>query len=392
MTGDVNDFREWLLVAGTLGAVVVALGVAFYGRLRAWRERPKLSLSFDPSAGSETLDLVSVGTLVSGNPPISHWARIRIENGRGRRSAQDVEVLVTRFRRCDEAAWVQPPLDTRPLRWSNSTLSESDGGLSRVTIPPGVARHCDLVALAPPLLVHDYEGSGSGDLDRGEFGAIATLQIDPAPTDRRHWIATGAYELELAICARDVNARFYSTTIEFRRQVVRRTWGLGEAPNPPVRGRPRPALGPQVSRSRKATVSGRALPPSTPCETVRAMACEVAFRGQIAAIRMKAVMRERVPAGSAPGTIGPIVQTADEDVLVRALQGESFVSGQQPDAPRQTIAAELEDFRAELSAEVQAVFRTGAGLEQRRHGIAVGHGGGSYGRRGCLGGVVVSVV
>jgi hypothetical protein len=68
---------------------------------------------------------------------------------------------------------------------------------------------------APPLLVHDYEASGSGDRDRREIGAIAALQIDPPPADRRHWIATGAYELELAVCARDVDARFYSTMIEF---------------------------------------------------------------------------------------------------------------------------------------------------------------------------------
>jgi len=79
MAGEVNEFREWLLVGGTVGAVVVALGATFYERLRAWRQKPKLSLLFDPAPDDEALDLVTVR-----GEPISHWLRIRIENGSGR--------------------------------------------------------------------------------------------------------------------------------------------------------------------------------------------------------------------------------------------------------------------------------------------------------------------
>jgi hypothetical protein len=73
-----------------------------------------------------------------------------------------------------------------------------------VTIPPGLARHCDLVALGQPIV---------GDV--AEAGAIAALQIEAAPVDQRHWIAGAIYELELAVCGRDIDARFYATTIEF---------------------------------------------------------------------------------------------------------------------------------------------------------------------------------
>jgi len=76
-------------------------------------------------------------------------------------------------------AWAQPPLDTRALRWSNTGgLGEAGRALTKVNIPPGLAGHCDLVALAPAI-VGDTPG----------VGAIAALQIDTAPVDRRHWIA-----------------------------------------------------------------------------------------------------------------------------------------------------------------------------------------------------------
>jgi hypothetical protein len=214
---DPNELREWLQVCGTLAAVIVALAIAFYGRFREWRLRPRLSLAFDQDPSSMALDAVTVGS-----PAGSHWARVRIENARRRRSAEDVEVLVTRFRLIG-ASWVQPPLDTRPLRWSNSIDPVSGGPMTKVTIPPGVTRHCDLLPLEPPLWVRDRDREGwdplpaetEQQIERGEIGASAALQIEPQPVDRRHWVNGGSYELELAVCARDVDASFYTSTIEF---------------------------------------------------------------------------------------------------------------------------------------------------------------------------------
>jgi hypothetical protein len=115
--------REWIVGVGPVIAAVVAryLGV--------WRERwrrPRLELHLDKSSDQ---DLVTLTT------PRSHWARLRVSNRRRKRSAEGVEVLVTRFRPLDDEP-SPAPIDTLPLRWSS--LPEPT---TSVDLPPGVERH-----------------------------------------------------------------------------------------------------------------------------------------------------------------------------------------------------------------------------------------------------------
>jgi hypothetical protein len=115
--------REWIVGVGPVIAAVVAL------YLGVWRERwrqPRLELHLDKSSDQ---DLVTLTT------PRSHWARLRVSNRRRKRSAEGVEVLVTRFRPLDDEP-SPAPIDTLPLRWSS--LPEPT---TSVDLPPGVERH-----------------------------------------------------------------------------------------------------------------------------------------------------------------------------------------------------------------------------------------------------------
>jgi hypothetical protein len=210
-----DSLREWLQTVGTLAAVIVALGIAVAGWIRQRRRQPKLSLHFSPNPDAPWLDLQALS-----RPP-SAWVRVRISNARGKHSAHDVELLVTQFRRLSKSVEDQQvPLDIRPLRWSNA-LDPQGYPMTRVTIPPGVTRYCDLLAIPQPTAsIHEAAYGQSEeeiprDIDAGEYSTYAPLQVFPEPTDGRHVLREGSYELEVAVCARDVDASFYKTTVSF---------------------------------------------------------------------------------------------------------------------------------------------------------------------------------
>lgn len=208
--------REWLQTIGTLAAVITALGIAIAGWRREQRRQPKLFLRFAARPDDTWLDLQ-----VLSRPP-SAWVRLRISNARGKHSAQDVEVLVTDFRRVSASQDEDPRLglDIRPLRWSNA-LDNQGRQMTRVTIPPGVTRYCDLLAVREPSdLIAQAEFQQSKeeverDIEAGGYTSPAVLQVIPEPTDFRHEITEGTYELEIALCARDVDATFYRTMVRF---------------------------------------------------------------------------------------------------------------------------------------------------------------------------------
>jgi hypothetical protein len=96
-------------VTRDVGGLVAALVALYIGVVRDRWRRPSLSLHLKPG------DLVSLGT---HGTPIAQYARLRVRNKRGRRSAQNVEVLVTAFR-CLGDPVGRPPVDTLPLIWSS---------------------------------------------------------------------------------------------------------------------------------------------------------------------------------------------------------------------------------------------------------------------------------
>lgn len=182
--------------AGTV-ALLIALGAAAGRRYR----RPSLSLVFD--ANNSLNYLPGVGT-VHGTD--SHWIRLRVENGTGKRSADDVEVLVVELKRTGSQG--SAPFGGVPLVWSN--LNIGNDMVTRVTLPPGVPRFVDACALVEPR----PQAPGGPSAVSGQSAAPVELQVWPPPADRRHQLDAGKHEVVLALSARDTKATFYRLKIE----------------------------------------------------------------------------------------------------------------------------------------------------------------------------------
>jgi len=129
----------------------------------------------------------------------SHWLRLRVENAKGKRSADDVEVLVVDVRA--RAQGRGQTFGGAAVVWSNMNV----GGeyVTRLTLPPGVPRYVDLLALVEPR-----------PQTPAETPAKAQLQVWPAPADGRHELGVATYDIVLAVSARDSNAAFYEVQVE----------------------------------------------------------------------------------------------------------------------------------------------------------------------------------
>jgi hypothetical protein len=193
-----TNIVDWLQAGGTVGAVVVALGIAWWAGVRERRQRPALSLEFDPELRPPDF---MAGMRSDEGRIESHWVRLRVENRSGRRSADDVEVLFVRLEGKEQPQGVRT-LDVVPLGWS-STQDEGGRALTRITIPPGLSRHVDLLAI---------EGSELGS----EIATrpVAAIQVSPVPTDDRHLLPGGSYTFHLAVAARDTDAAYFKLDVE----------------------------------------------------------------------------------------------------------------------------------------------------------------------------------
>lgn len=191
---------------GGIAAAVAAVGIALSGNWRNRRARPQLRLVYDQS----TRDFAA--GVVHGR---QHWIRLRVENKRagraGRRSADDVEVLVAGAAHDDGSDLTQ--LEGCRFKWSN-VQDQEGSGLTRLTIPPGVARRFDLLSIYMPRV---SDGAG-GQVDAGEDGtegALAQLQLEPIPADASARLASGKLTLTLALTARDTDATNYQVDIDY---------------------------------------------------------------------------------------------------------------------------------------------------------------------------------
>jgi hypothetical protein len=170
----------WATVAvaiGTIGAVVYAL---FRDVVVTPRRRPKLELLFD-GTGSDQVVVATGGGDVG-------QVRLRVANGAGKDTADDVVVLVTEVRRLDETtgvAEVTPIL--LPLTWSGSNPP-----LTVASVHPGSQRHVDLVHVELPAR-----------------DAVLRLDVTPKPPGDRDRLAPGAFEIPVEIRARNADAVSY---------------------------------------------------------------------------------------------------------------------------------------------------------------------------------------
>jgi hypothetical protein len=169
---------EYVGAFGGIAAAATAVGIATWTARRDRRQRPRLELLYD----DRHTDDFAAGL----NDDSQHWVRLRVFNAPGRRSAEDVEVVVVQFEE-EEADRLDPMLLTGErtrrgvltgfaLTWSN-TFDNSGLHATRIAIPPGVYRRVDLLSVHQP--VGSDGGGGSVPMPEGSE-ARAMLRSIPA--------------------------------------------------------------------------------------------------------------------------------------------------------------------------------------------------------------------
>lgn len=137
-----SSFSDYLTAWATLGAAVGTISavlIALYrDTWRAWRRRPRLSLSFGAgNKGSQTWSTTGGSAWLPG-------LRLKVTNAKGRDSAEDVEVLFTFWSPDKET----PRVEDRALLWASPY--EGDEVVTKMTIAPGVSRELEFIRLGRP--------------------------------------------------------------------------------------------------------------------------------------------------------------------------------------------------------------------------------------------------
>jgi hypothetical protein len=189
---------DWVAAIGgsvaALGAIVAAaLGIRRVRREKAMTPAPAMSFDEDPAS----LEWAPVFR----RKHRSLWLRFTVGNPLGKSTAREVQVLVTHVEAPPERRELVPG---EPLLWT-------DVRIPTVDLPAGISRMVDVATVYLP----DEEAPTK-----------LHLQITLAEGDDRNELEPGAYDLELAVTAQDVDAVFYNTTIRFRNTWEQDPWEL----------------------------------------------------------------------------------------------------------------------------------------------------------------------
>jgi hypothetical protein len=194
---DSAGVAEWIGAVGTALAVILALWLQW---LRVWLRRPALVLDFDVERDRADIR--------HADGYASHWVRPRVRNRPRRNSADDVELMLARVRLVDPAAESRSErpeelLEGLPLKWSEVEST-------KVSIPPGTARRIDFVHVDNTRAERNAEGVE----ERLERAPIR-FDVHPLPAAKYHRAFGHAYEVTLALTARDTDAVFYVTRVSY---------------------------------------------------------------------------------------------------------------------------------------------------------------------------------
>jgi hypothetical protein len=230
-----DNVREWLIAAGTVGAVFAAiLATVFAERLTERRERsnrPSLDLGRPPDAVTvEDAFLRYDGVQGMGT---AAYLRLSATAATGRLAPDEVEVLLANIRQ------TKTPLPDITIGYPGFQWTHADGA-TRLTIPPGVTRYVDLAWIQ--LRGQD----SSGKLIHGD--RKLRLIINPEPADMRNVLEPGDYELDLVVSARNADARYYRLDLSWDGNLGADARG-DEIANHVVVGAPRP-IAPGEARGR----------------------------------------------------------------------------------------------------------------------------------------------
>lgn len=187
-----------LIALGTTGAVFVALAIALGRGFREWRHRPELVLLHDP----DTDVRIELAEPMPGSTLPIPYMRLGVYNRRGRRAAEDVEVIVEEVRAIEPRkllgsdTWCGNGWTVRnfgPLAWTHVKPPA-------LRIGPGVMRTVDLGRV---LASNAYAS--------GRF----ILGLQSEPRSEVHLLLPGVFELTLVAAGSNTDARHYRLTLLF---------------------------------------------------------------------------------------------------------------------------------------------------------------------------------
>jgi hypothetical protein len=192
----VDTWATVFVAIGTVGAVAYAL---FRDLFVVPRRRPKLDIRFDHTGN----DQVVVGTAGGFE---AAYVRLRVTNGTGKDTADDVVVMVTEVRRLEDSenatAEVRPIVV--PLTWSGSNPPLAMG-----SVHPGSGRHIDLLHV-------DWPARDETDIARKwREAAPVLLDLTPKPADGREILHSGTYEISVEVRARNADAIRYTIPVNW---------------------------------------------------------------------------------------------------------------------------------------------------------------------------------
>jgi hypothetical protein len=159
----------------------------------------KLDIRFE-HAGNEQVIVATAGGFEAA------YVRLRVANGEGKDTADDVVVMVTEVRRLEdsEGAIDQTKPIGLPLTWSGSTPP-----LTVASVHPGSERHIDLLHV-------DWPARDEIDIAR-KWSETAPVQLDltPKPAGGQEILDSGTYEISVEVRARNADAIRYAIQVSW---------------------------------------------------------------------------------------------------------------------------------------------------------------------------------
>lgn len=159
----------------------------------------------------------------------------KIVAARGKKSAEEVEVLATAKWRGDRAGaeW-HIQFDNRPLPWYSS--DDAEGDLARMHMAPGVTRRVEFLKVGSPETLYQWLAWPGPEEDPGAFQpqvvAFAAPPKPPNPGSNQLVQEYLTWKIRLDLTARDVDTKVYEMELK-----VTVKWGKnfgeeGESPPP----------------------------------------------------------------------------------------------------------------------------------------------------------------
>lgn len=206
MTVLAASVTEWLTSLGTVGACVIALIIALFGkRMEHWTYRPDLRLE----AVVKSPDGQKVGRFIptAGGYGVSlgdaWFFRLRITNV-GSAPAREVQVYLARVERLDDT-----PVDRfspMNLKWTHI------GETTRKVLLPEIPVFCDFIHVGDPA----FRAQSGDDLDTvPPQKAVLALDVEATSTAQAHLLEPGGYRFHLWLAAENFRATHHKVEVRY---------------------------------------------------------------------------------------------------------------------------------------------------------------------------------